>query len=89
MDKKRPLYPKAKFTYIVYVVRACGEGEEKVYKVIDTKVIKASGKHYQIECECYNRTPVVVNEKPTAFKINEQYMLATRDKVWTWMEEEQ
>lgn len=88
MGNEREMYPKSKFRYIVYVVRIEGEGDEKKFKVVDTKVQSMNGKQYFNMCRSVNRTPVRVFEKPEKFQLNEQYMLATRDVVWTWTEEE-
>lgn len=88
MGNEREMYPKSNFRYIVYIVRVEGEGDEKKYKVVDTKIQRMNAKAYYNMCRAVNRTPVRVFAKPEKFQFNEQYMLATRNVVWTWTEEE-
>lgn len=89
MGNEREKYPKSKFRYVVNVVRT-EEDEEgnKRFKIVDTKISSMSGKRYFEMCRLANREPLIVHQKPVEFQINEQYMLATRDVVWTWTEEE-
>lgn len=73
-------YPKHDFRYITYLVKK--EGDE--LKIVDTKITPLNNKQYIAECIKQNRKPIIVNKKPDSFLLNEQYMLLTRDRIWTW-----
>ena len=84
----RMIYPKSNFRYIVYICRCSGDGDDKKIQIVETKISTMSGKKYRESCIAAKRVPKLVYGKPEVFQMNEQYMLATRDVVWTWVEEE-
>lgn len=86
------MYPKSNFRMCITKLKK-NENDEKRFEIIDSKWIKCSGKKFREDFfesreNGENLTIEIVNEKPKDFKINQLYMLATRDIVWVWVEDE-
>lgn len=86
------LYPKSKFRMCVTTLRKRDGEDETGFEVVDSKWMNYSGKRFREDFfesreNGENLTIEIVNQKPEKFKINQIYMLATRDVVWIWTEE--
>lgn len=87
------MYPKANFRMCITTLRKISdENGKQGFEVVDSKWMKYSGKKFRTDYfesreNGENLTIEVVNQKPEKFKINQIYMLATRDVVWIWTEE--
>ena len=84
-------FPKAKFRMKVSSLEKVETDEGPSYKVAKSEWVKGNGKQFRdsIREDLENgmdRTIEVVNEEPKKFKINQIYMLATRDVVWVYIE---
>lgn len=99
MGDDKELYPKSKFLMCITTLRRVEvqdpNDEEKTtwqYQVLGSKWIKSNGKEfresiYESRGGGENIKIEIVNQKPEKFKINQIYMLPTRDRVWVWIEE--
>lgn len=98
MGDDKELYPKSKFLMCITTIRRVevqSPNDEKMtwqYKILGSKWIKSNGKEfresiYESRGRGENIKIEIVNQKPEKFKINQIYMLPTRDRVWVWVEE--
>lgn len=87
MEEKN-LYPKSKFRFHLTKLRKVEneDGKEK-FIVVSSEIIRGNGKRFRESLYGTNVHIEIVNEKPEKFKLNQIYMLATRDVVWLWAEE--
>lgn len=87
MEEKN-LYPKSKFRFHLTKLRKVEneDGKEK-FIVVSSEIISGNGKRFRESLYGTNVDIEIVNEKPEKFKLNQIYMLATRDVVWLWAEE--
>lgn len=87
MEEKN-LYPKSKFRFHLTKLRKVEneDGKEK-FIVVSSEIISGNGKRFRESLYGTNVNIEIVNEKPEKFKLNQIYMLATRDVVWLWAEE--
>lgn len=88
MGDDKLLYPKSKFRFHLTKLRKVEdeEGKER-FAVVSSEIIQGNGKKFRESLYGTNVHIEVVNEKPERFKLNQIYMLATRDVVWLWAEE--
>lgn len=88
MGEDRLLYPKSKFRFHLTKLRKVEdeEGKER-FAVVSSEIIQGNGKKFRESLYGTDAHIEVVNEKPERFKLNQIYMLATRDVVWLWAEE--
>lgn len=88
MGEDRLLYPKSKFRFHLTKLRKVEdeEGKER-FAVVNSEIIQGNGKKFRESLYGTDAYIEVVNEKPERFKLNQIYMLATRDVVWLWAEE--
>ena len=88
MGEDRLLYPKSKFRFHLTKLRKVEdeEGKER-FAVVSSEIIQGNGKKFRESLYGTSAHIEVVNEKPERFKLNQIYMLATRDVVWLWAEE--
>lgn len=82
-------YPKSSFRMCVTTLKKKEDGEG--YEVQDSKWIKGRGKQFKEDffesrANGEDLSIEIVNQKPEKFKVNQIYMLATRDVVWVWTE---
>lgn len=87
MEEKN-LYPKSKFRFHLTKLRKVEneDGKEK-FIVVSSEIIHGNSKRFRESLYGTNVHIEIVNEKPEKFKLNQIYMLATRDVVWLWAEE--
>ena len=92
------IYPKSSFLMCITTLRKIeiqkDNSEKKTwqYQVVESKWKKCNGKDFR---ESFlesrdggeNITIEIVNKRPEKFVINQLYMLATRDRMWVWVEE--
>ena len=80
------LYPKSKFRFHLTKLRKVEDedGKER-FVVVSSEII--SGKKFRESLYGTEAHIEVVTKKPERFKLNQIYMLATRDVVWLWGEE--
>lgn len=88
MGEDRLLYPKSKFRFHLTKLRRVEDedGKER-FAVVSSEVISGNGKKFRESLYGTSAHIEVVTEKPERFKLNQIYMLATRDVVWLWAEE--
>lgn len=88
MGDDKLLYPKSKFRFHLTKLRKVEdeEGKER-FAVVSSEIIQGNGKKFRESLYGTSAHIEVVNEKPERFKLNQIYMLATRDVVWLWAEE--
>lgn len=88
MGEDRLLYPKSKFRFHLTKLRKVEDedGKER-FAVVSSEVISGNGKKFRESLYGTSAHIEVVTEKPERFKLNQIYMLATRDVVWLWAEE--
>lgn len=88
MGEDRLLYPKSKFRFHLTKLRKVEDenGEER-FAVVSSEIISGNGKKFRESLYGTSAHIEVVTEKPERFKLNQIYMLATRDVVWLWAEE--
>lgn len=88
MGDDKLLYPKSKFRFHLTKLRKVEdeEGKER-FAVVSSEIIQGNGKKFRESLYGTGAHIEVVNEKPERFKLNQIYMLATRDVVWLWAEE--
>ena len=88
MGEDRLLYPKSKFRFHLTKLRKVEDedGKERL-AVVSSEVISGNGKKFRESLYGTSAHIEVVTEKPERFKLNQIYMLATRDVVWLWAEE--
>lgn len=88
MGEDRLLYPKSKFRFHLTKLRKVEEedGKER-FAVVSSEIISGNGKKFRESLYGTSAHIEVVTEKPERFKLNQIYMLATRDVVWLWAEE--
>ena len=88
MGEDRLLYPKSKFRFHLTKLRKVEEedGKER-FAVVSSEIISGNGKKFRESLYGTSAHIEVVTEKPERFKLNQIYMLATRDIVWLWAEE--
>ena len=88
MGDDKLLYPKSKFRFHLTKLRKVEdeEGKER-FAVVSSEIIQGHGKKFRESLYGTSAHIEVVNEKPERFKLNQIYMLATRDVVWLWAEE--
>ena len=88
MGEDRLLYPKSKFRFHLTKLRKVEEedGKER-FAVVSSEIIFGNGKKFRESLYGTSAHIEVVTEKPERFKLNQIYMLATRDVVWLWAEE--
>ena len=88
MGEDKLLYPKSKFRFHLTKLRKVEEedGKER-FAVVSSEIIQGNGKKFRESLYGTSAHIEVVNEKPERFKLNQIYMLATRDVVWLWAEE--
>lgn len=84
------ILPKHKFRMCVTTLEKAGENEER--KVKDSKWVKGNGAQfrrdfYESKANGESLSIEIVDEKPTSFKVNQIYLLRTRDVVWVWVED--
>lgn len=84
-------FPKAKFRMKIAALEKIETEDGPTYKVVNSKWVKGNRKEFMDSIfedldNGIERTIEVVNEEPKKFKINQIYMLATRDVVWIYME---
>lgn len=90
--KDENVYPKAKFRMKVTTLEKQETENGPAYKVINSEWIKGNAKQLRESvraeiAEGKTRTIEIVNEEPKKFKINQIYMLRTRDVVWIYKEQ--
>ena len=92
------IYPKSSFLMCITTLRKVeiqkDDSESKTwqYQVVESKWKKCNGKDFkksffESRDNGENITIQIVNERPEKFVINQLYMLATRDRMWVWVEE--
>lgn len=87
MEEKN-LYPKSKFRFHLTKLRKVQDKDSKEkFIVVSSEIISGNGKKFRESLYGTNINIEIVNEKPEKFKLNQIYMLATRDVVWLWGEE--
>jgi hypothetical protein len=88
MGEDRLLYPKSKFRFHLTKLRKVEDedGKER-FAVVSSEIISGNGKKFRESLYGTSAHIEVVTEKPERFKLNQIYMLATRDVVWLWAEE--
>ena len=87
MEEKN-LYPKSKFRFHLTKLRKVEVKDNKEkFIVVSSEIISGNGKRFRESLYGTNVNIEIVNEKPEMFKLNQIYMLATRDVVWLWAEE--
>lgn len=88
MGKDRLLYPKSKFRFHLTKLRKVEDedGKER-FAVVSSEIISGNGKKFRESLSGASAHIEVVTKKPERFKLNQIYMLATRDVVWLWGEE--
>lgn len=88
MGEDRLLYPKSKFRFHLTKLRKVEDedGKER-FAVVSSEVISGNGKKFRESLYGTSAHIEVVTAKPERFKLNQIYMLATRDVVWLWAEE--
>jgi hypothetical protein len=88
MGEDRLLYPKSKFRFHLTKLRKVEDedGKER-FAVVSSEIIPGNGKKFRESLYGTSAHIEVVTEKPERFKLNQIYMLATRDVVWLWAEE--
>ena len=88
MGKYRLLYPKSKFRFHLTKLRKVEDedGKER-FAVVSSEIISGNGKKFRESLSGTSAHIEVVTKKPERFKLNQIYMLATRDVVWLWGEE--
>ncbi len=88
MREDRLLYPKSKFRFYLTKLRKVEDedGKER-FTVVSSEIISGNGKKFRESLYGISAHIEVVTEKPERFKLNQIYMLATRDIVWLWAEE--
>lgn len=84
-------FPKSKFRMKVTEMEKQETDNGPAYKVTKSQWIKGNRREFieSIAEDLTNgidRTIEVVNREPEKFKINQIYMLATKDVVWVYME---
>ena len=82
-------YPLSKFRMKITYLEKNGEN----LRVVDSKWVKGNGKKFRKDLDNERaggivRTIEIVDEKPEKFKLNQIYMLRTRDVVWVFTEKE-
>lgn len=82
------LYPKSKFRFHLTKLRKVEDedGKER-FVVVSSEIISGNGKKFRESLYGTETQIEVVTKKPERFKLNQIYMLATRDVVWLWGEE--
>lgn len=82
------LYPKSKFRFHLTKLRKVEDedGKER-FVVVSSEIISGNGKKFRESLYGTGAQIEVVTKKPERFKLNQIYMLATRDVVWLWGEE--
>lgn len=87
------IYPKSSFLMCLTRLKRLNPetDEEPQYSVIDSKFSKCSGREFKEsffeERKKGNDVHIeIVYAKPEKFIINQLYMLATRDRMWVWVE---
>ena len=88
MGEDRLLYPKSKFRFHLTKLRKVEDedGKER-FAVVSSEIISGNGKKFRESLYGTSAHIEVVTQKPERFKLNQIYMLATRDVVWLWAEE--
>lgn len=88
MGEDKLLYPKSKFRFHLTKLRKVEDedGKER-FAVVSSEIISGNGKKFRESLYGTSAHIEVVTEKPERFKLNQIYMLATRDVVWLWAEE--
>lgn len=92
-------YPKSSFLMCLTTLKKVEvqfenqEPETWQYKVISSNWKKCSGREFKKSLEEERQNGIkhsiqIVDKKPEKFVINQIYMLATRDRVWIWVEED-
>lgn len=87
-------YPKSSFLMCLTTLEKVGESEGKPnYRVISSNWKKCRGRDFKNSLleerqNGINHEIQIVNKKPEQFVVNQIYMLATRDKIWIWVEED-
>lgn len=88
MGEDRLLYPKNKFRFHLTKLRKVEDEDSKErFTVVSSEIISGNGKKFRESLYGTSAHIEVVTEKPERFKLNQIYMLATRDVVWLWAEE--
>lgn len=88
MGDDKLLYPKSKFRFHLTKLRKVeDEDDDKRFVVVSSEIIQGNGKQFRESLYGTDTHIEVVTEKPDHFKLNQIYMLATRDVVWLWAEE--
>lgn len=88
MGEDKLLYPKSKFRFHLTKLRKVEDedGKER-FAVVSSEIISGNGKKFRESLYGTSAHIEVVTQKPERFKLNQIYMLATRDVVWLWAEE--
>lgn len=88
MGDDKLLYPKSKFRFHLTKLRKVEDekGKER-FAVVSSEIIQSNGKKFRESLYGTDTHIEVVTEKPDHFKLNQIYMLPTRDVVWLWAEE--
>lgn len=88
--------PKSKFRMCVTVMKKVDNSENgsQQFEVKESKWVKGNGAQfkrdfYESKENGENLSIEIVNEKPEKFKLNQIYMLRTRDVIWVWVEDKQ
>ena len=86
--EENSLYPKSKFRFHLTKLRKVEDedGKER-FVVVSSEIISGNGKKFRESLYGTEAQIEVVTKKPERFKLNQIYMLATRDVVWLWGEE--
>lgn len=86
------VYPKAKFRMKITTLEKQETENGPAYKVLNSEWVKGNAKELRESikaelAEGKNRTIELVDEEPKKFKINQIYMLRSRDVVWIYKEQ--
>ncbi len=86
------VYPKAKFRMKITTLEKQETENGPAYKVLNSEWVKGNAKELRESikaelAEGKNRTIELVDEEPKKFKVNQIYMLKTRDVVWIYKEQ--
>lgn len=90
---ERDSLPKSKFRMCITTMKkTTGEDGKEGYVVVGSKWVQGNGAkfrrdYFESKENGEALSVEVVNEKPEKFKINQLYMLRTRDVIWCWVEE--
>lgn len=89
---REEIFPKSHYKMkITYLSRQKNEKGEDTFKLLNSVWIKGKGKEFrdsifEDRAKGINRTIEIVNEPPLKFKLNQIYMLPTRDTLWIYVE---